>query len=123
MKTFILTCFTTPFHLAIKIDRYERGGRAVSLINMTEGDEEYGLEFARISTWLFQTPLLHDDEFFVKDWSENEAIVDRMIELELLEQIDHAPVPSGHVMVRAYKLTPKAAEYLHTPIELTSTVE
>jgi len=70
-----------------------------------------GEPFATISTLLPESENLDKDSFYVKNWSENEEVVDQLIKQGVLIVDRKAPVvATGFVLVAAYKLNEK---YVH----------
>lgn len=77
-----------------------------ALVTLVEAN---GAPYARLSVFVAQTlaemPRAYQwttDHFWLKDWSENEAVVAELIEKGYIE-IDTSiePIPSGHVEIKA----------------------
>src|SRR5947209_17538481 len=58
-------------------------------------------------------PTLRKGQFYLKDWSGNEAIAKAMINEKLIEPVEGAiPAPSGFIVAHAYQFTEEGLKYV-----------
>lgn len=89
--------------VGIGFAEYDVGGAMVVILIFHPGDGE------PISVNLpEQSDLLEEGEFFIKDWSDKEHIVKKLVEHGLVTILDKPRIPSGHVMVAAAKINEDA---------------
>jgi hypothetical protein len=98
--------FDTTLSGRLSVTTYALGGLAVSLTTeMEEAPGQYE-PYCHVSVRLPETDHLPSDVFYAKHWSENEGIVETLVELRIIELApDFPPVASGFVRnIRAYRL-------------------
>ena len=82
---------TTPYYegkALIKKDTYANGGLCVHIIDDT------GMPVAKLSVWVDATPILPDDCFFAKTYSENEGLLEALEACGAVEVLEkHAAYP------------------------------
>lgn len=92
--------FTLPDGETLYLEflKYQNGRLALELSD-SEGDP-----YAVISVNLPEYPDLPKNYMYVKNWSENQQIVEDMVKLGILEDTEFPAVPSGMVMVPVYRI-------------------
>ena len=94
---------TTPYgDASIHVGRYPKGG-AIYVQLYTKGDE-YPEPLATLSTNLVPYGAsLADDEFSVKSWSENEPLIQAMLDTGLFEDTGRR-TPTGYAMSPTWRI-------------------
>lgn len=90
-------------------ETYARGGKAVSLVvdrRCKLGGEtlEPGEEVCRLSVWFPETERLPAGCWFLKDYSENQAIVTQLVQKGILTTTGHEMAESGFVRMCVARL-------------------
>lgn len=108
MKTFHLKTKFTDVYVNLRVFRYTNGNIALRAFDAEDG--------MPVMTLTVNPPppdnIVKDDCICVKDYSENTGLVDCLV---LEGFIDPNPVrfiPSGHINLPVYQLTPKAIDFL-----------
>lgn len=94
---------TTPFGSAsIHVGRYPKGGAIY--VQLYTADDDYPEPLATLSTNLVPYGAsLGDDEFSVKDWSENEPLIQSMLDTGLFEDTGRR-TPTGYAMAPTWRI-------------------
>jgi len=101
----IINLFGSSFAVRIVTGTYSLGrNTSVTLINMEDGQD-----FATISVNLPDNPPLPADVFYGKHWSENEGMLEQLVEQGVIEIVPEIPpANSGFCSnIRAYRLVKK----------------
>ena len=113
-KTFTLNLFGEDNELYLELNNYRNNNAlAVELIST---DEE---PYATVSVNLPESAELPKDEFFLKNWSENEEIAQQLIEKKII-------IPTGKeassefIRARSYKINPEYKSELGEDIDLSN---
>lgn len=85
---------------------YSNGRLALRLTAPMEEDENIDEPFATATVNLIEQDCPRG-EIWVKDWSENEGMVEWLIENQVIEDGATASAPSGYIVAHRYKLTPQ----------------
>ena len=85
------------YQLSLQFAKYANGQTAIKLWDMSDG-----FPFAT-ATVCVEDDLLKEDEVAIKDYSENEGLLDALIEAEVVEP-PHAFIQSGFVKIPICKL-------------------
>jgi hypothetical protein len=85
------------YQLSLQFAKYANGQTAIKLWDLTDG-----FPFAT-ATVCVEDDLLKEDEVAIKDYSENEGLLDALIEAEVVEP-PHAFIQSGFVKIPICKL-------------------
>ena len=85
------------YELSITFAKYANGQTAIKLWDMTDG-----FPYATPSLCV-EDHLLKEDEVAIKDYSENEGLLEALIEAEVIEH-PHAFIQSSHVKIPICKL-------------------
>lgn len=105
MYTFDLTAWNETFKgLFFEFGQYGNSQFAIQVFSPDEGP------FAKLTVAVEDVPALAEDEIMLKDWSENEALVNRLIELDLIEIIPGREVQAGFVIAKVAKMKGALAE-------------
>jgi hypothetical protein len=89
----------------LRFDKYQDGSTAM-LIRSSRGDP-----LIKVTAYLPKV-VLEEDQILVKDYSENEGILQCLIELEIIEELeDLDPIPSGYAILNVCKLLVNPADY------------
>jgi len=91
--------------ISLNWNRYQNGRIALELI--VENEDGFREPLARASVNLPNLDI-PDNAMFVKDYSENEGMVDTLIESGIIEPHPVGYALSGFEMINAYELTPAA---------------
>lgn len=96
--TFELTAWGETFtDLSFQFGQYGNSQLAVQVF------EPMG-PFGKLTVAVEDVPSMSEDEILVKDWSENEPLVARLIELDLIELIPGREVQAGFVIAKVAKM-------------------
>lgn len=85
-------------------------GRIALLLN----DEFDGQPIATASVNMADVETAYPDEIFIKEYSENEGMTEALIGAGVINPDPVQTVRTGFVIVKSYKLTEEAYEYLTT---------
>lgn len=115
MKTFNFTIFGDPLVGRFTVARYAPGGLAVSIETEMEDMPGFWEPYTNLSVWLSETDNLPSSAFYVKNWSENEGLVEQLAAQGLIERAPNTkPATSGFIpVVHAYQLTDKGRVRIH----------
>ena len=91
----------------ISIGTYASGALAVQLIAPLEKDVKMSEVIATVSVNTDQSSVLPSGQFFVKNYSENEGIIESLESLGVIECVDKEGMQSGFVNLPIYKLNEK----------------
>lgn len=109
-KKFTLQLWGQEETLYLTTNQYaNNGGLAVQLMSPTEGP------YATVSTNMADSGDLPDNEFFMKDWSENQEVAEQLIEKSIVLPTGKQSA-SGFVIAKSYKINPT---YLQGGVEDT----
>ena len=97
------TTYGTSFQVTLAKGKYGNGAKALQLIDAEDG-MPYGV--ATVNTG----KIYGDDLIAVKDWSENEGMVDFLKEIGFIDRVA-AVDQSGYVTVPICHLTPEAVKF------------
>ena len=86
---------------------YNNGRLALALINA-----QNGTPIAKITTNIPELPLL-EDQIIVKDWSENEGMLEFLINNGLVENVEKI-IQAGHVFANVVRVTDKLKNLIKT---------
>jgi hypothetical protein len=99
-KTFTLNLWGQDETLYFNLNQYDNNGAlAVELMSPTEGP------YAMVSVNLPESAELPKDEFFMKNWSENQELAEQLIEKGIVQPTGKQ-ASSGFVTAESYKLNP-----------------
>ena len=87
------------WNCAIKKEMYKNGVTALVLYDVNDGEE---VLTATVNLPEYQLQEAKDDLTFIKNWSENEGILECLVENGIVENL-HMPVPTGFVMADLVK--------------------
>lgn len=100
-KTFTLNLWGEDDEVYFEFDGYrDNNALAVELIT-TNGEP-----FAMISVNMPESAQLAEDEFFLKDWSENEPVAKSLIDMGAIIPTGKS-ASSGYVTAKSYKISPE----------------
>jgi hypothetical protein len=85
------------YRLSVHFSKYRNGQTAIMLFDMSDG-----FPFAT-ATVCVEDHLLNSDEVAIKDYSENEGILESLIQCNIVEH-PRAFIQSGHVKIPICKL-------------------
>ena len=88
------------WNCAIKKEMYKNGVTALVLYDVNDGEEVFT---ATVSLPEYQLQEAKDDITFIKNWSENEGILECLVENEIVENLQ-IQVPTGFVMAHMVKV-------------------
>ena len=89
--------FGGTYELSLTFAKYANGQTAIKLWDLTDG-----FPYATASVCV-EDHLLKEDEVAIKDYSENEGLLEALIEAEVVEH-PHAFIQSSHVKIPICKL-------------------
>ena len=113
-KTFTLNLFGEDNELYLELNNYRNNNAlAVELIST---DEE---PYATVSVNLPESAELPKDEFFLKNWSENEEIAQQLIEKKIIIPTGKE-ASSGFIRAMSYKISPEYKSELGEDIDLSN---
>lgn len=102
-KSFTINLFDEEDEVHFEFDNYSNNGALAVELVTTDG-ESYGM----LSVNLPDSQILSKDEFFLKDWSENEDLARELIKMGVL--IPTGKQSSGKfIMAKSYKVSPEYA--------------
>src|SRR5947209_8834344 len=78
--------FRPHIGISFTLTPYSQGGTSVQAWEIDDEDD-FGSPYARISVFIDKTPTLPEGQFFLKDWSENQAIAQAMIAEGIIESV------------------------------------
>jgi hypothetical protein len=99
MKATIVALNNT-YSITPQVNAYANGGVRIDL-----RDSETYEPICTLSVWVPETPDLPRGAFYCKHWSENQGIVEQLLQQGVLEPVMATPVRSGFIEnIQAYRL-------------------
>ena len=99
MKAKIITSNNT-YNVVPQVNAYANGGVRIDL-----RDSETYEPICTLSVWVKETPSLPRGAFYCKHWSENQGIVEQLLQQNVLEPVLTPAVSSGFIEdILAYRL-------------------
>lgn len=86
--------------------KYGNGNKAIELIDEADGER------VAVATVNMIEEKIDDDEVFVKAYSENEGMVESLVNAEIIHPDIVHTVPAGWIDVSSYRLTDKVLKEL-----------
>jgi hypothetical protein len=99
----IKTKYIDSDNCSLRFTKYPTGSYCLTIV------DEYGHPLMNVSK-LVPAYIIESDEIFVKDYSENEGILDCLTELNILEEI--ITIPAGHTKLHLCKLLIDPEQYI-----------
>jgi hypothetical protein len=101
----IKTKYLNHSNCQLSFGKYQDGSTAL-LIRSSQGEP-----LIKVTSYLPEV-ILEEDQIIVKDYSENEGILQCLIELEIIEELeDLDPITSGFAILNVCKLLINPADY------------
>jgi len=100
-KTFILNLWGEDDEVYFKFDKYKNNDALAVELMSTDGES-----YAMVSLNVPESAQLPKDEFFLKDWSENEPVAKALIEMKAIIPTGKR-TGSGFIVAKSYKISPE----------------